>query len=83
MPPVLSTPVWTREGSLQGGQSRFDRFYLFIYLFLFILRERERERERDRWGDSEREGERIPSRLCAVSTEPDMGLEPTNREIMT
>ena len=27
--------------------------------------------------------ERIPSRLCSVSTEPDAGLELTNREIMT
>ena len=30
-----------------------------------------------------RGGERIPSRLCTVSTEPDMGLDPTNHEIMT
>ena len=27
--------------------------------------------------------ERIPSRLCAVSPEPDMGLKPMNCEIMT
>ena len=34
---------------------------------------------------AEREGEIIPSRLCAVSLEPDMGLEPNelNYEIMT
>ena len=31
----------------------------------------------------ERGRERIPSRLQAVSTEPDVGLEPTNCEIMT
>ena len=30
-----------------------------------------------------RERGRIPSRLCTVSPEPDAGLEPTNREIMT
>ena len=36
------------------------------------LRERERE-----------ERERIQSRFSTVSTEPDAGLEPTNREIMT
>ena len=35
------------------------------------------ERERERWR------ERIPSRTRAVSTEPDMGLELTNCEIMT
>ena len=51
------------------------------------MRERAREpacmgegqRERGR----EREGERIPSRLHSSSTEPNVGLEPTNCEIMT
>ena len=33
--------------------------------------------------EREREGERIPSRLCTVSPEPNMGLNLTNREIMT
>ena len=42
-------------------------------------RGREREGERER----ERLRERIPSRLHAVSTEPDVGLKPLNREIMT
>ena len=34
---------------------------------------------------AEREGEResIPSRLHTASTEPDVGLKPMNREIMT
>ena len=31
----------------------------------------------------ERGRERIPSRLCMVSTEPAVGLDPMNREIMT
>ena len=31
----------------------------------------------------EREREKIPNRLLTVSAEPDAGLEPTNREIMT
>ena len=37
-------------------------------------------------GQREREGDtasEVGSRLRAVSTEPDAGLEPTNREIMT
>ena len=34
-------------------------------------------------GHRERERERIPSRLLNVSTEPDMGLELTNHEVMT
>ena len=34
-------------------------------------------------GQRERDRERIPSRLCAVSMEPDVGLELTNPKIMT
>ena len=33
-------------------------------------------------GQREKERERIPSRLHAVSAEPDTGLEPTSREIV-
>ena len=52
------------------------------------MRETERDRERqsmsgegaEREGDTESEA---GSRLRAVSTEPDMGLELTDREIMT
>ena len=36
-----------------------------------------------RGGQRERERERIPSMLLAVSAEPDAGLELTNCEIMT
>ena len=46
--------------------------FLKVYLFIFE-RERERERETERY--------RIPSRLCTVSVEPDVGLELTNGEI--
>ena len=53
--------------------------FVIIFKFIFIYFEREKERERKR----ERERERIPSRLCMVSTKPYVGLEPTNREIMT
>ena len=34
-------------------------------------------------GAETEETERIPSRLCTVSMEPNVGLEPTNHEIMT
>ena len=64
---------------------------MFIYYF-----ERERERETDRQtdrqtqsmsrGGAERRGDtesEAGSRLRAVSTEPDAGLELTNCEIMT
>ena len=58
---------------------------MFIYLF---LRERERERERERLsgGGVKREGDtesKAGSRLWAVSTAPDVGLEPVNHKIMT
>ena len=56
--------------------------YVFIYLFnvyLSILRQRANT---SREG-AERGRERIPSRLCTVNTEPDVGLEPTSREIVT
>ena len=45
-----------------------------------------RERQNVSGGGAEREGDAesaAGSRLRAVSTEPDMGLEPTNCEIMT
>ena len=48
----------------------------FIFL-MFILKESMSR------GGAEREGrERIPRRLCGVSTEPNVGLDLTNHEIM-
>ena len=59
-------------------------------IFLMFISERERERERERQnmrgGETEREGDtesEAGSRLPAVSTGPDTGLEPRNLEIMT
>ena len=48
----------------------------------------ERERESMSRGGAEREREtqkpkQAPGSVCAVSTEPNMGLELTNQEIMT
>ena len=54
-------------------------YFNLFFLSLFILRERDRERK----GQRERGGERIPSRLHTVSTEPKAGLELMNHEIMT
>ena len=58
----------------------------FFNVNLF-LKERERERKRERMsGEGQREGNtesQAGSRLPAVSTEPDAGLELTSREIMT
>ena len=44
---------------------------------------RERETENGGGAEREREGARIPSRLCTVSEKPDIGLELMNCEIMT
>ena len=57
---------------------------LFIYFFTFYLFLRERERDRVQAGKGQREREsEADSRLRGVHTEPDVGLEPMNREIMT
>ena len=46
-------------------------------MFIYFSRQRA-------WGRAEREGKaRVPSRLHAVSTEPDAGLDPASREIAT
>ena len=51
---------------------------VFKFTYLFILRERERERAHKR-EEGQREGKtKIPSRLCTIGTEPDLGLELTN-----
>ena len=57
-----------------------------MFIYLFILRERKRQRV---WGHMrgqggvERDGESIPSRLCAISAESNTGLNLMNRGIMT
>ena len=55
-------------------------FVLFYLLCLFIF---ERRRESVSKGEAEREGDRIQSRLCADSIEPDVRLKLTRHEIMT
>ena len=51
---------------------------------MFLERERETESEQGRGRDRERDTEfGAGSRLRAVSTEPDVGLEPMNHEIVT
>ena len=57
---------------------------LFLKFFLMFIFDRERQSMRgggaERGGDTESEA---GSRLRAISTEPDAGVELTNREIMT
>ena len=52
-------------------------------MFIYVERESERGRKKVSRGGAERGRERIPSRLHAVSAEPDLGLEPMNCESMT
>ena len=64
--------------------------FFFLSLFIYFEDERERERETEREREHEnmgveekwRGGERIPSSLHAVSTEPDTGLNLMNCKIM-
>ena len=51
---------------------------LFFFFFNVYVSLREREGRRG----AERGEERIPNRLCTVSTEPGAGLEPPKCEIM-
>lgn len=64
--------------------SKVSSFFLFVFNVYLFLRQREteceRERGREREGDPESDA---GSRLGAVHAEPDVGLELTNREIMT
>ena len=58
-------------------------FLIFFLMFIYFW---DRERQSMNGGGSEREGDtesEAGSRLWAVSTEPDTGLQLTNREIMT
>ena len=80
---VSTLSVVVKEGLPEEVMFLFFLCFFNVYLFSF---ERDREKERpDREEGRGREsgGQRIPSRLHAVRAEPDAGLKPTNREIMT
>ena len=56
--------------------------YYFLKTYINIKKYgilRDSEHVREWW----RGRERLPSRLCTVRAEPNMGLDPTNHEIMT
>ena len=76
----------SRRRSNGSGNDTYNIFKNTFNIY-FCVRERKREtrdgEENVRRGGAERGGQRIRSRLCADSREPDVGLEPTNYEIMT
>uniref|UniRef100_A0A673UP46 Prohibitin n=1 Tax=Suricata suricatta TaxID=37032 RepID=A0A673UP46_SURSU len=56
-------------------------FFSFLFFFFQVCLFLQESMMPGRGREGERE--RIPSRFCTVSSEPDEGLQPTNREIMT
>ena len=77
----LRAEVWPERGLREhetqaSGPNCPVLFFFFLSLLIF-------ESERQRGRGSERGGDGIPSRLHAVSTESDVGLELMSREIMT
>ena len=60
----------------------FKSIVFFLSLFMYFESKRERVWAHT-WGGAERGRDRIPSRLFAISAEPEVGLELTNREIVT
>ena len=76
------------EKEILRGTGIFTSLSLYVSVFLFLnvylfLRDRERKSTNGGGAERERERDRIPSRLHAIGTEPDSGLELTNREIVT
>ena len=83
---------WTLNRLTHPGAPDFWNFYFLIFFFFlhFIyFWEREREKAKAREGQRERERDRhriqwqAPGSELPVSTEPNTGLEPMNRKIMT
>ena len=75
--------IWSKATSVCDQPSFLKKKIFFEHLFIV---ERQREMQSVSREGAEREGDtesEASSRLWAVSTEPDVGLELTNCEIMT
>ena len=69
---------------VRAGRGFLQPSSLFFVSFEVYLFEKERDRESTcDWGRGRDRGERVPSRLHAVGTEPGGGLDPPNHETMT
>ena len=73
LPPSCSRPFTQPRRVVRSPSQSPLVFFLLLSLFIFEVGEGQRERER----------EGIPSRLRTAGAEPDVGLDPTNREITT
>ena len=79
-------PAWFRPLVLGGSLFLQPLFFYFLFFFNIYLFLRLRQRQSMSGGGAGREGDtgsETGSRLRAVSTEPDSGLELTDRDIMT
>ena len=75
--------TWAEVGRLTNCATQAPRVKYFFHVYLFLT-ERETECEQGRGKEIEGDTEsKAGSRLRAVSTEPDTGLELTNHEIVT
>ena len=72
----MATPPWGSVAKRVWLMAYLCFCFKFIYYF-------ERDRDSVSRGGTEGEGERIPSSLLAVSTQPDRELDLPNHEIMT
>ena len=64
------------------GVFNVEMFDFFFFFYVYICERESRHVHASRDGP-EREGQSFQSGLCADSRQPDVGLELTNREIMT
>ena len=73
-------PQRSREGTHSPVDGELGAIF---FLSVFVFREIENKQGRGREREREREVDRVPSRLRAVSAEPDIGSNPMNRELTT
>ena len=83
---IFSTWMWLSQEEYDKANFSGESIFYFIFNVFIYFWEREREHELGRGRERERERETESdsgSRLWAVSTEPDMGFELVNHDIMT
>ena len=87
-PPIDSSPCSfsATRMSYSGTHASCSLFRFFLKFFLMFIYFWGKERQSVSWGGAEREGDtdsEAGTRLWAVGTDPNVGLELTNHEIVT